>query len=198
MLFMAIEVGVTPHWRKQCVLLVCYLVIAVAAVTVAYRLPMHSKRALRIQFGLAILDVGVVFVYKQLSPPGAYIPLLMMTVVPMMAVLDVSRRRAGAVLTVTAVAFAAEVLADPLLVPSVGWGRPLLAVLVYVLLCITAFLAVYVQTAQVQEIATLNVAREALLAQAMSAAEHEQREVSEFIHDGPLQLLLAARHDIGG
>src|SRR5262249_20877253 len=90
MLFMAIEVGVTPHWRDQCVLLAGYLVVALAAATVAYRVPIHSQGAVRIQFGLAIVDVGVVFAYKQLSPPGAYIPLLMMTVVPMMAVLDSS------------------------------------------------------------------------------------------------------------
>ncbi|WP_445166064.1 sensor histidine kinase [Mycolicibacterium sp. Dal123E01] len=197
LMFVAVEVGVSPRWREQCLLLVGYLMVAVAAIIAACRVRV-SRQALRVQFGLAIVDIGVVFAYKQLAPPGAYIPLMMMAVVPMMVVLDVSRRRAATVLTITAAVFVVEVLADPMLVRTVGWGRPMLAVLVYVLLCVTAYLAVYVQTSQVEEIVALNVAREALLAQAMTASEREKREVSEFVHDGPLQLLLAARHDIAG
>jgi two-component system, NarL family, sensor kinase len=60
----------------------------------------------------------------------------------------------------------------------------------------TALMAVYLQVRHVNEIAKLTVSREQLLAQTMTASDEQQRKVSEFIHDGPLQYVLAARQDI--
>ncbi len=156
----------------------------------------HSRIALRVQFGLPIVDVTVMFTFEQLAPAGAYVPLLVMMLLPLIVVFDVSRRRAAILLVVIAAAFAEEVFTDPLLVRTLGWGRPVLVVLFYLLLCITAYLAVNVQTHHVDEIAALSAAREDLLEEAIAAVDLQQRTVSEYIHDGPLQSVLAARQEI--
>lgn len=195
-MFVALLVGVTPRWRLQLVLLSAYLVVALCSLVMAFWVREHSRTWSRVLFGLVIVDLAVIVGYKQLSPAGAYIPLLVMTLLPMLVVFDVSRRRAATVLTVTAVAFAGEVFADPLLVRTLGWGRPTLVVMFYVLLCVTSFLAVQVQTRHVDEIAALTVSREEMLGEVMSAADQQQRAVSEYVHDGPLQYVLAARQEI--
>ncbi len=195
-MFAAIHVGVTIHWLAELVLLTAYLVIAVLAAVRVFWLAKRSTTALPAQFGLAIVDVAVMFAYEQLSPPGAYIPLMVMMLLPLIVVFDISRRRAAAVLLFSAIAFAEEVIGDPLLVPTLGWGRPVLVVAFYTLLCVTAFLAVKLQTQQVDEIAELSASREDLLEEAMAAADRQQRTISEYIHDGPLQSVLAARQEI--
>lgn len=195
-IFMAVLVGVSPRWQLQLALLAAYLLVALCSGAMAFWIPEPSRAQLRVQFGLVIVDVAVVFSYKQLSPPGAYVPLLVMTLLPMMVVFDVSRRRAATVLTISALAFAVEVFTDPLLVRTVGWGRPILVVIFYTLLCVTSFLAVQVQTRQVDEIAALSASREQLLGDVMSAADRQQRTISEYIHDGPLQYVLAARQEV--
>ncbi len=47
-----------------------------------------------------------------------------------------------------------------------------------------------------RSVATLSVIREELLAQTMTASEVLQRRISESIHDGPLQDVLAARQEL--
>lgn len=195
-MFMAIHAGVTHHWREQVVLLSVYAAVAVFALAVAF-LPVGGPAlAQRLQVVFAGIDVAVVFIYKLFSPAGAYLPLMVMALLPLMVLLDVSIRRAGALLTVAVVAFAVAVYADQVLLHSVGWSRPTLAVLMYAFLSCTAFLAVYLQVRHVNEIAQLSVSREQLLAQTMTASDEQQRKVSEFLHDGPLQYVLAARQDI--
>jgi two-component system NarL family sensor kinase len=46
------------------------------------------------------------------------------------------------------------------------------------------------------EVEALTESREALLAQTMTSSEAQRRQISESIHDGPLQDVLAARRDI--
>lgn len=195
-MFAAVQVGVTTHWRAQLVLLTAYLAIALLAAVMAFCVHNQSTNMLRAQFGLVILDVAVMFAYEQLSPPGAYVPLMVMTLLPLIVVFDISRRRAATVLIISAAAFAEEVFGDPLLVRNLGWGRPALTVGFYTLLCVTAYLAVNVQTQHVDEIAALSASREDLLEEAMAAADRQQRTISEYIHDGPLQSVLAARQEI--
>jgi two-component system NarL family sensor kinase len=195
-MFVAIQVGVTPRWREQVLLSSVYAAVAAFALAVAFLRFGRSGRAQRLQVIFAVIDVIAVFGYKLLSPAGAYLPLMVMALLPMMVVLDVSLRRAAALLAVAVVAFALAVYTDRLLMHSVGWGRPTLAVLMYVFLCSTALLAVYLQVRHVDEIAKLSVSREQLLAETMTASDEQQRKVSEFIHDGPLQYVLAARQDV--
>lgn len=196
MMFIAIHVGVTPHWRGQVVLSSVYAAVAAFALAVAFFRVGQSGTAQRLQMIFAVIDVTAVFGYKLLSPAGAYLPLMVMVLLPLMVVLDVSFRRAAVLLTVAVVAFALAVYVDRVLMRSVGWGRPTLAVLMYAFLCCTALLAVYLQAKHVNEIAALTVSREELLAETMTASDEQQRKVSEFIHDGPLQYVLAARQDI--
>jgi two-component system, NarL family, sensor kinase len=195
-MFAAVQVGVTTHWRAQLTLLTGYLAIAVLAAIIAFRVRGQSTTMLRAQFGLVVVDIAAIFTYEQLSPPGAYVPLMVMTLLPLIVVFDISRRRAAVVLAISAAAFAEEVFLDPLLVRTLGWGRPVLVVTFFTLLCITAYVAVSVQTQHVDEIAALTASREDLLEETMAAVDRQQRTISEYIHDGPLQSLLAARQEI--
>jgi two-component system, NarL family, sensor kinase len=195
-MLVAIQVGEAPRWREQTLLVSGYALAAACAAVIAFSRAGRSLLARRLQLVFAIIDIAAVYGYKLLAPPGAYVPLMVMTLLPIMVVLEVSWRRAAAVLAVCAVAFAAEVYEDPVLVPTVGWTRLTLAVAIYGFLCCTALLAVYVQAKRVDEIVSLSESREQLLAQTMTASDEQQRQVSEFIHDGPLQYVLAARHDI--
>lgn len=195
-MFIAIHVGVTPHWRAQLVLSSVYAAVAAFALVVAFLPVGLSGAARRLQLIFAIIDVTAVLGYKLLSPAGAYLPLMVMALLPLMLMLDVSFRRAAVLLTVAVVAFAVAVYADRVLLHAISWGRPTLTVLMYAFLCSTALLAVYLQVRHVNEIAALSVSREQLLAQTMTASDEQQRKVSEFIHDGPLQYVLAARQDI--
>lgn len=195
-MFMAIHAGLTYHWLEQVVLLSVYAAVAAFALVVAFFPVGRSGLAQRLQLIFAVVDVTVVFAYKLLSPAGAYLPLMVMALLPLMVVLDVSLRRATALLTVAAVAFVLAVYSDRVLMHSVGWSRPTLVVLMYLFISCTALMAVYLQVRHVNEIAKLSVSREQLLAHTMTASDEQQRKVSEFIHDGPLQYVLAARQDI--
>jgi two-component system, NarL family, sensor kinase len=195
-MFIAIHAGVTMHWREQFALLSVYAAIAVIGLVVAFGQVGRSPAGRPLQVAFAVIDVAAVFGYKLLSPDGAFVPLMVMALLPLMVVLDVSLRRAAAVLAAGVLAFAVEVYTDPVLVRSVGWSRPTLVVMMYLFITCTALLAVYLQVRHVNEIAKLSVSREQLLAQTMTASDEQQRKVSEFIHDGPLQYVLAARQDI--
>jgi len=196
LMFVAVEVGVTPHWREQLALTIGYGVLAVCAAIVAFFVLGPPGTPQRLQAVYSIVDIGAVFGYKLLSPPGAYLPLMILALLPMMVVLDVSLKRAAAVLAVAAVAFSISVYTDNVLLHKVGWTRPTLVVLMFLCLCCTAICVVYLQVRHVNEIATLSTSRERLLAQTMTASDEQQRKMSEFLHDGPLQYLLAARQDI--
>jgi two-component system, NarL family, sensor kinase len=195
-MFIAIHAGVTMHRREQFALLSVYAAVALIGLVVAFGPVGRSAAARPLQVAFAVIDVSAVFAYKLLSPDGAYVPLMVMALLPLMVVLDVSLRRAAAVLTAAVLAFAIEVYTDPVLMHTVGWSRPTLVVMMYLFLTCTALLAVYLQVRHVNEIAKLSVSREQLLAQTMTASDEQQRKVSEFIHDGPLQYVLAARQDI--
>ncbi len=194
----ALDVGVAPRWREQAALLLAYGIVAVVAVAVAFSRAGLPVAATRLPFLAAIVDVTAIFVYKMLAPAGAYLPLLVMTLLPVMVVLEVSSRRAVVLLTAALATFAVEVFGDPDLVPILGWGKPTLVVVLYAFLCVTAATAVIRQERHIDEIARLTVSREALVAETMRATDDQQRRISEFIHDGPLQHVLAARQDIAG
>src|ERR1700742_2298011 len=87
-------------------------------------------------------------------------------------------------------------LEDPVMEPHLGWGETIFLIAIYGLLCCAAWLVVYVQAEHIEEITQLHASRQALLADTMTATEAQRREMSEAIHDGPLQDVLAARQEI--
>ena len=68
-MFMAVHIVSTTHWRAQLVLLTSYLATAVFAAVRVFWVRTHTNIALRVQFGLPIVDVAVMFTYEQLAPP---------------------------------------------------------------------------------------------------------------------------------
>ncbi|CDO87538.1 two component sensor kinase [Mycobacterium triplex] len=184
-----------PRWAPDDAVVVVYALIALGVVILVYspaRRVMVPDRAL---FILAMVDVVAIVGFKLLSP-GGHIPLLLMVLVPRMVALDLSGRRATVGLSCAFVAFTASILQDPVIPRQLGWPKTLLLVLIYGFLCGTALFAVIFRQRYVNEIARITASRDALLAETMTASERERREISEAIHDGPLQDVLAARRDV--
>lgn len=178
----------------KAVLLGIYAVVTVAALLIAFLGPHHFEDDTALMT-LGLADVATVFGFKLLSP-GGYIPLLVMALLPRMVAVELSLRRAGAVLATSLAVFTASLLQDPVIMPRVGAWEVALIVLMYGFVCTTAFLMVIFRLRNVDEMARLTTSREELLAQTMTASQDERRQISEFIHDGPLQDVLAARRDL--
>ena len=183
------------EWTKQSVLLGLYGVAAITAVLLAFSPAAGARMGTGTQFVLHVIDVVMVFSFQLLST-GGYIPLLVMALLPILVTLDVSLRRASGVLALSLAGFTVSMLEDPVMEPHLGWGETIFLIAIYALLCCAAWSAVYLQAHHVEEIAVLTGAREALLADTMSATEVQRREMSEAIHDGPLQDVLAARQEL--
>ncbi len=132
----------------------------------------------------------------QLLSTGAIYPLLIMTMLPILLGLDVSSRRAAVVLTFSMVGFAIAVFQDPDMLRSVGLFEATFRFVLYGFLCATAYVAVRIADRHTRSVAGLSVLREELLAQTMTASDVLQRRISESIHDGPLQDILAVRHEL--
>lgn len=159
--------------------------------------PLHRRVTLsHLQLFLLVVDVTAIFTYKIAAADGTYVPLLVLTLLPIMVVLDVSWRRAAVALTVIAATFAVEIFTDPVVIAEAGRGRAVMATVIFVFLCCTVFLAVFSQSRQLDEITRLSASRQQLLVDLMAASDDQQRRISEYIHDGPLQSVLMARQDI--
>ncbi len=195
-MIIATHVGLKPKWPQFSWVPYAYGVIAVVAVVLLFSTRSHYLVASRMQLVLVIIDVAAIFTYKIISADGAYVPLLVLMLLPIMVVLDVSWRRATVALAVIAGTFAVEIYTDPVMRDQIGFARMTLATVIFVFLCCTVWLAVYAQGRQLDEIARLSASRQALLVDIMTASDEQQRVISEFIHDGPLQSVLMARQDI--
>lgn len=192
----ATYIGQKPKWPQFNWVPWAYLIAAVAAAALLFS-PAHRRLPIgRLQLVLLILDVTAIFTYKVAAADGAYVPLLVLTLLPIMVVLDVSWRRAAVALVVIAGTFAVEIFTDHVVLAQAGMGRAIMATMVFGFLCCTAFLAVYAQSRQLDEITDLSASRQALLVDLMTASDAQQRRISEYIHDGPLQSVLMARQDI--
>jgi two-component system NarL family sensor kinase len=192
----ATYIGQKPKWPQFNWVPWFYAIAGVAAAVLLFG-PLHPRVPIgRLQLGLLILDVTAIFTYKIAAADGAYTPLLILTLLPIMVLLDVSWRRAAVALVVIAGTFAVEVFTDHVLLAQVGYGRAALLTIVFGFLCCTAFLAVRAQGRQLEEITRLSASRQALLVDSMTASDDQQRRISEYIHDGPLQSVLMARQDI--
>jgi two-component system NarL family sensor kinase len=189
-------VGPAPKWPQFAWVPWFYGVVAVCAAMLLFT-PLNGRiPASRTQLLLLIVDVSAIFTYKIAAADGAYVPLLVLTLLPIMVVLDVSWRRAAAALAVIAVTFAVELYTDPVVLADTGRGQATMAMVVFLFLCGTVFLAVFSQSRQLDEISRLSASQRDLLVELMTASDAQQRRISEYIHDGPLQSVLAARQDI--
>lgn len=183
------------RWPEQIVLLSVYAIVTILALVLAFRAKRPPVRADRSVLIFALVDVAAVFGFKLLSP-GGYIPLLVMALLPRMIAVELSLRLVAIVLAASIAVFAACVIQDPVIAPRLGPAAIALVVMMYVFVCATALLVVFFRRLQIGEMAELTRSREELLAETMTAAELERRQISEIIHDGPLQDVLAARRDI--
>ncbi len=191
-------VGSPPKWPQFNWVPWCYGVVAVVAAVLLFS-PLQRRLVIgRTQLVLLVIDVAAIFTYKVATADGTYVPLLVLTLLPIMVVLDVSWRRAAAALVVIAGTFAVEIFTDPVVLAEAGRSRAAMATAIFVFLCGTVFLAVYAQSRQLNEITDLSASRQELLVDLMAASDDQQRRISEYIHDGPLQSVLMARQDIAG
>lgn len=193
---MAMQVGVTPRWKGDFALVLAYGLVATCGAALVLARTSGWVATARLHFALTVTDVVVLTSYKLVTPAGAYVPLVVMLLLPTMVVLDMSARRAAAALLTMAVAFAITIYYNGDYVDPLGWGRPTLMVVVFLFICVVAWVSVFTNERQIDEIAHLSAIREALLIDTMTASDLQQRKVSEFIHDGPLQTVLMARQDI--
>lgn len=180
---------------EQGALLAAYAVIAIWALAMAFLPAGRMGRAGSSLFGLGLIDVMAVFGFKLLSP-GGYIPLIVMALLPRMVAVGMSLRRAAVVLGCSVVVFTVSLVQDPLIGQHLAPAAMVLIALMYVFVCGTAMLVVLFRFQHVNELTSLATSREALLVQTMTSSESERRQISESIHDGPLQDVLAARRDI--
>ncbi|SOJ55572.1 putative sensor histidine kinase NarS [Mycobacterium simulans] len=183
------------RWPAQIALLGSYALIAICTLAVAFSAARSRFTGDKALLTFALVDVAAVFGFKLLSP-GGYIPLLVMALLPRMVAVELSVRRAATVLACSLAVFTASVLLDPVIAPRLGPAITALIVLMYGFVCGTALLVVLFRLRNVDEMAKLTRSRDELLAQTMTASEVERRQISESIHDGPLQDVLAARRDI--
>lgn len=197
-MIVAADVGLKPKFSAYGPVPWIYGLIAVWTAVLLFGPKARDLALPRIQLFLLFLDVGMVVVFKLACPDGAYVPLLALTLLPIMVVLDVSWQRATVALVIIAATFTFEIFTDPVMQTQIGYGRIALASVVFAFLCTTVGLAVYLQGRQLERIAQLSVSRRALLADLMTASEEQNRTISEYIHDGPLQSVLMARQDISG
>lgn len=195
-MIVASYVGLRPKFAAYTPVPWLYGLAAIWAAVILFRPKSRNLELGRIQLLLLVVDVAMAVTFKIACPDGAYVPLLALTLLPIMVVLDVSWRRATFALVVIAATFTFEIVTDPVMQAQVGYGRIGLASVVFVFLCCTVWLAVYAQNRQLDEIAQLSVSRQVLLADLMTASDEQRRTISEYIHDGPLQSVLMARQDI--
>ncbi|VBA58767.1 putative sensor histidine kinase NarS [Mycobacterium attenuatum] len=190
------------EWVQQSALILAYALAALWALALAYspsRRIIVLRRFVRMAryepFAFTAVDVFALTGFQLLSTDGIY-PLLIMTLLPVLVGLDVSSRRAAVVLAFTLIGFALAVIQDPAMVRAIGWPEAIFRFVLYAFLCATALVVVRIEERHARSVAGLSALREELLAQTMTASEVLQRRISESIHDGPLQDVLAARQEL--
>lgn len=198
----AMIIGTPRHeWRQQSVLIILYAVIALCALARAFSPFQWLERGRLIgigrlePFGFTVIDVVTVTVFQVLSTDSID-PLLIMMLLPIFIGLDVSSRRAAVVLACSMAGFLVAVLQDLLMQDEIGLSECLFRFALYAGICGTAYMAVRMEERHTRAIAGLSALREELLAQTMTASDVLQRRISESIHDGPLQDVLAVRQEV--
>jgi two-component system NarL family sensor kinase len=189
------------EWPRQSILIALYAGVALFALARAFSPFAWLGRGRLVgigrlePFGFTIVDVVALTVFQVLSTDGID-PLLIMMLLPIFIGLDVSSRRAAVVLVCSMVGYLIAVLEDPLMQDEFGLDETLFRFALYAGLCGTAYMAVRIEERHTRSIAGLSALREELLAQTMTASDVLQRRISESIHDGPLQDVLAVRQEL--
>ncbi len=194
----------TPEseWAQQTALVVVYAFVALCAVALAFspfRRWVGMGRLAGIgrwePFAFTVIDVMALTGFQLLSAYGIH-SLLIMVLLPVLVGVDVSSRRAAVVLAFTLVGFAVAGIHDHVLMRPGGWPDTVFHFGLYAFLCATAWVVVRTEERHMRSVAGLSALREELLAQTMTASDVEQRRISESIHDGPLQDILAVRQEL--
>jgi two-component system, NarL family, sensor kinase len=182
-------------WTQEGVLIAVYAAIAVSAAALVFSPWSDLVTGDKFVLLLTLVDVAAVLCFKLISP-GGYLPLLVMGLLPLLVAIGVSWRPTAAVMAAIYVAFAIELLQDPVIEPRIGWAETTLLLAMYAFLCSARLVVAVVRTKYEDEVATVTASREELLADTMTSSETQRRQIAESIHDGPLQDVLAARRDI--
>ncbi|KAA1251505.1 sensor histidine kinase [Mycobacterium simiae] len=199
----AMIVGTPQHeWTQQTVLVAGYALASLLALALAFS-PAPRRLGARETVGVGrcepltftAIDLVALTGLQLLSAHGFY-PLLIMTLLPLLAGIDVSSRRAVVVLIFALAGFAIAGVHDGVLLGASGWDDTVFLFSLYAFLCATALVVVRTEERHVRSVAGLSALREELLAQTMTASEVLQRRIAEAIHDGPLQDVLAARQEV--
>lgn len=188
------------EWAQQTDLVVFYGFVALCAVALSFA---PSRRWIGLgvgvgrmePFAFTIIDVVALTGFQLLSALGIY-PLLIMALLPVLVGFDVSSRRVAVVLAITLAGFAFAGIHDHVLMGPTRWTDTVFLFGLYAFLCATAFVVVRVGERHVRSVAGLSALREELLAQTMTASDVLQGRISESIHDGPLQDVLAVRQEL--
>ncbi|QLL10467.1 sensor histidine kinase [Mycobacterium vicinigordonae] len=189
------------EWGGQTTLVVFYALACVSALILAFA---PFARFGWNRFGdvspmepvaFIAIDVVVLTALQMLSSDGIY-PLLIMILLPVLVGVDMSTRRAALLLACTVVGFAFAGIQDHLQKRAIGWPDTGFLFGFYAFLCVAALVMVRIEERHVRSVAGLCTLREELLAQTMTASEELQRQISEAIHDGPLQDVLVARQEL--
>ncbi|WP_185921694.1 sensor histidine kinase [Streptomyces sp. WAC06614] len=141
-----------------------------------------------------VVDVAAVTVIQFLSV-GSYLSLGLLAFLPFLTATQPGRQ--ALLLSVAAIAASGAVLSDPAFREQLGPGEAAAIVAMLGLLCVVAVVVSQVQQRRLAKVAALTVSRSLLLEDVVSAEARERRAVSESVHDGPLQTVLAARQDLG-
>ncbi|MBW0015274.1 ATP-binding protein [Mycobacterium sp.] len=182
-------------WVNEGVLVALYAAIAVAAAAVVFSPRSDLVTGERFVLTLSLVDVAAVWCFKLMSP-GGYLPLLLMGLLPLLVATGVSWRPTAAAMAAIYVAFAIELLGDPVIQPRIGWPETVLLLAMYAFVCSARLVVAVVRNKYEDEVASVTASREELLADTMTSSETQRRQIAEAIHDGPLQDVLAARRDI--
>lgn len=188
------------EWGGQISLISLYAFATASALVLAFtpfdRFGMARFAVGRLEpFAFTAIDVIVLTALQLLSSDGIY-PLLIMILLPVLVGVDMSTRRAAVILSFTLVGFALAGVQDHLQKRAIGWPDTAFLFGLYAFMCAAALVTVRIEERHARSIAGLSALREELLAQTMTASEVTQRRISESIHDGPLQDVLAARQEL--
>lgn len=187
--------GDSDRWTKHWALLSAYAVVALGALIIGRSSAGGRVTSANAVKALTAVDIAAVIAFKETSP-GGYISLMVMGLLPVAAGLGVAVRHIAVMLAVVFVAFTVELLRDPVIASHLHRPQLALLIAIYGLLCVLRLWVNNSRARYERDIATITASREALLAETMTAAEAERRQISEAIHDGALQDVLAARRDV--
>ncbi|MFD0007864.1 sensor histidine kinase [Streptomyces sp. NPDC127178] len=142
-----------------------------------------------------VIDVAAVFLLLQLSHgPNLFLPFLF--VLPLFCAFNIRLRTTAITLACNAVAFVAALVTDPAAVRELTWLRLWILVCAHLVVCTLVFLLSAAHRSRIFKIGELIGVQSDLLAQVIGAEERQRKIMAEALHDGPLQSILASRHDL--